>query len=485
MLRPRLRLVLLALVAFAFSSTLVAGFSSSRVQVRTGEQDAEGRPAFTLAIDPSEGFTMVIATYKRDVNLSPLLKHLTTTPPPSLRHIVLVWQNIGVPLPDFLSPTALDQYSTSGVVVSVRQSQKNSMNERFRPLVDWDKEIYTDAVMIMDDDIVLTKEALEWGYQEFARANEYGPGRIVGFTGRDFETGKQDGEWDYVVRPRRTYSMVLSNAAWLRKEWLQKYWEDSEEMRALRDYVDEVFNCDDILINYLVSNLTSNPPLLLQPKKILRTIGGDGLWSRGSVPVNDPSTHASPSTPLPPDPDVDADAGIPSASHFEQRKHCLAHYFSHFSRFAPAASSYKPAAAAARHFPLHKTSSSVSQDVEDHSRWLFTNEQWEEPDFSKLTFAQAPAGGATEGEDEEMTPEEQLEQAEFEKMLEGMTDDEIEELMKSLQDMVDEGEEEQAEGLPSDGEEGLEEQVEEPSVFEAEEQAVFGGTLVRHVEDEL
>lgn len=182
---------------------------------------------------------MVIATYKRDANLPPLLKHLTTNPPPSLRHIVLVWQNIGVPLPSFLNDTALEGLSTSGVAVTVRESKQNSMNERFRPLLRWEEEIYTDAVMIMDDDVVLVKEALEWGYQEFVGANSYGPGRIVGFTGRDFEEEKGGKEWGYIVKPRKSYSMVLSNAAWLRKEWLQKYWEDTEEMRGLRDYVDE------------------------------------------------------------------------------------------------------------------------------------------------------------------------------------------------------------------------------------------------------
>jgi hypothetical protein len=37
----------------------------------------------------------------------------------------------------------------------------------------------------MDDDVVLQRAALEWGYQEFVTANEKGAGRLVGFTGRD------------------------------------------------------------------------------------------------------------------------------------------------------------------------------------------------------------------------------------------------------------------------------------------------------------
>ncbi|GAA5825724.1 hypothetical protein JCM11251_000351 [Rhodosporidiobolus azoricus] len=475
MLTLRFRALLFALVALVVSTS---ASTSSRVQVKHGELDAEGRPTVTLGIDPTEGFTMFIATYQRDANLPPLLKHLTTNPPPSLRHIVLIWQNIGTPLPSFLNSTSLEKLSTSGVAVTVRQSKRNSMNERFRPLLDWEEEVYTDAVMIMDDDVVLRKDALEWGFQEFVEAIREGKGRLVGFTARDFDEGKKEGEWSYTLRPKKTYSMVLSNAAWLRKEWLQKYWEETEEMGSLRDYVDEVFNCDDILINYLVSNLTGNPPLLLQPKTPLRTIGGDGLWSRGSVAINeDEDDDATSPTSLP-------DDGVPSAGHFEQRKHCLAHYFSHFSRFAPPTSSPSsaPAQAARRHFPLIKTRTSHSQDVEDHSRWLFRNEKWEEPDYSKMVFSPAPggAGGAAaeevleEDEDDELNEEEEAERAEFEKMLEGMTDEEIDELMLSLQEMIDEG----ADGeTPSDGEEGLEEMPKGYSVFEeddADDQTVFG-----------
>ncbi|GAA5861115.1 hypothetical protein JCM8547_008040 [Rhodosporidiobolus lusitaniae] len=488
MLPVKLRTLLLALVTLAVSSSSTLSALASRVQVKSGEVDAEGRPTYTLGIDPAEGFTMMIATYKRDENLPPLLAHLTTSPPPSLRHIVLIWQNVDVPLPDFLNSIALDAYSTSGVAVTVRQSKKNSMNERFRPLVNWDEEVYTDVVMIMDDDVILTKDALEWGYQEFVEANKYGPGRLVGFTGRDFEAGKKEGQWEYTVKPRKAYSMILSNAAWLKKEWLQRYWDHSEEMTNLRDYVDEVFNCDDILINYLVSNLTGTPPLLLQPKTPLRTIGGDGLWSRGSIPVGD-DEDTSKLPPLPPP--TEGDDAVPSVSHFQRRKECLARLFSDFSKYAPPASSFKSATAARvrRHYPLIKTSTSISQDVEDHSRWLFRNERWEEPDFSKMVTSPSSAQEADEDE-EALTEEEQQEREEFEKMLEGMTEEEIDALMKSLQEMIDEEDEEDEyeEGsLPSDGEEGLGEAPEQLSVFEGseDEQVILGGARVGHSEDEL
>lgn len=186
---------------------------------------------------------MIIATHQRDALLLPLIEHLITTPPPSLRQIVFIWQNVGAPLPDFLNATALEHYSESGVEVKVRVSRKNSMNERFRPLADWHQHIKTRAVMIMDDDVALRRETLEWGYQQWKEFNDAGyggptKGKIVGFAGRDAEH-MGAGKWSYIVQPRSTYSMVLSNAAWFKRDWLEKYWEDSQEMKGLRDYVDK------------------------------------------------------------------------------------------------------------------------------------------------------------------------------------------------------------------------------------------------------
>ncbi|BGP31837.1 hypothetical protein JCM10296v2_003614 [Rhodotorula toruloides] len=461
-MRPPALPSLLALVLVALlSRRSSAATPASRVRVEAGEPDGEGRPTISLSIDPADGFTMVMASYKRDENLPPLIRHFTTNPPPSLRHLVIVWQNVGVDLPDFLNATALERYSTSGVVVTVRRSKKNSMNERFRPMLDWDEEIYTRAVMIVDDDVVLRKDALEWGYQEFEKAAQQGEGRLTGFMARDFDG--EAGEWLYTLRPKKTYSMVLSNAAWLKKEWLENYWEDSAEMRSLRDYVDEVMNCDDILINYLVSNITGNPPLLLQPKTPLRIIGGDGMFARGSIAVDEGGAKVD-ETPVADTGDV---AGIPSAGHFSQRKLCLEQYFQHFAQFA--------SSGASKHYPLVKTSTAVSQDVEDHSRWLTLNEPWEE-----VVWNTAPLGERIEQPEEKELEElnlddedEQAEKEAFEEMLQGMSDEEIDDLLKEMQEAMAK-------------EDGLGDIPElDPSVFENLEQEQGGETSRPHAHDEL
>ncbi|KAK4056816.1 hypothetical protein OIO90_002066 [Microbotryomycetes sp. JL221] len=369
-----------------------------------------------ISIDPEDGFTMIIATYNRDQLLPDLINHLTINPPQSLRQILFVWQNVDRPLPPLLQADSLETLSTRGVVVSVRQSKRNSMNERFRPELEWGEEIPTRTVMIVDDDVVLRKDSLEWGFQHFKLYNEQlGQQRIVGFAGRDYET-LPDGTLDYVVQPRFTYSMVLSNAAWLSRDWLYAYWADTPLMTRMRDYVDEVFNCDDLLVNFLVTNMTHQPPLLLQPRMPLRTIPTDGLWNRNQpLSENDKTPDAEEAHH---DEEEESDA-TDKPDHFLQRPKCLERFFNEFSQFAPNETKLWPEHS---RFPLMKTSTTISQDVIDHARWLYPGEPWE-PD--------------------EMTPPEtdeekaEREKREFADMVANLSDEEKQDFMESVYDDED------------------------------------------------
>jgi len=254
------------------------------------------------------------------------------------------------------------------------------------------------------------------------------------------------------------------------------------------------------LINYVVSNLTGQPPLLLQPKTQLRTIGGDGLFNRGSVAVDaDGNDLVAPSpdddADLPaPDAAIDAAAGLPAAGHFDQRRQCLARYFAHFAQFAPAEPEGQ------RFYPLVRTATSASQDVEDHSRWLYAGEAWETPDAAAYVPAPAPAQDSVDGGDEqeqdeqselddwpELSAEDRAEHEEFGKMLDDMSEDEIDELMAELNAALAEA---GLEGI--DNEVALEEEeegeflgevVEEPTLFEEDEEAEHDSPRGAH--DEL
>ncbi|SCZ93154.1 BZ3500_MvSof-1268-A1-R1_Chr6-2g08494 [Microbotryum saponariae] len=399
-----------------------------------------------------EGFTMIIATYQRDEILHSLLVYLTRNPPHSLRHLVIVWQNVGVPLPEFLQPSGIKSLVApilrDRINVVVRASKVNSMNERFRPLLDWDQEIPTEDVMIFDDDLVLPWTTIEWGYQRFLENQE----RIVGFTGRDYiaphdklltgvdeeaENDPSEGSpIDYNAQPTRTYSMVLSNAAFMKKKWLEHYWQGTQEYRMLRNYVDEgewgirhillrtggvtfirfrtppspVFNCDDILINFVVSNLTRRAPLLLKSQVPLRSIPSKGLWNRAFDDDDEEepaSTHGA--------------SERPKIDHFTQRALCLSHYFSVFSKYDTPASDFSRSTIPS-YYPLLRCDYSISKKIEDEARTIKPMEQWDEPAW------------ALDKRDWKQTAFEREENRRLAEALESMSEQEVQDWLHSLED---------------------------------------------------
>lgn len=161
-----------------------------------------------------------------------------------------------------------------------------------------------------------------------------------------------------------------------------------------------MFNCDDLLINYVVSNLTHLPPLLLQPSTPMRSFPTlNGLWNRPGASGSDPSSASAPSS-----------TPAPSASkldHFTQRQVCLAHYFDHFARYAPAGSGPS--------YPLVRTATAATQDVVDHARWLHKDEPWESQRWVPVR-----------------SPEE-VERDRMEEMLDGMSEDELDRLLEEME----------------------------------------------------
>lgn len=169
---------------------------------------------------------------------------------------------------------------------------------------------------------------------------------------------------------------------------------------------------------------------------------------------------------------------MPKPGHFNQRQQCLERYFAHFAQFAPPSTT--PGAAPSNHFPLVKTSTSVSQDVEDHSRWLSRGEPWEEVKAQwAAAVSTAPAAvpepePEPEQEDEwedlfeSMSDEERAEQAEFEAMLDGLTDEEIEDLLFEMDMEGSEGSLNGEEGLPKErsSEAGLFEEASQQEVLQ-------------------
>lgn len=53
--------------------------------------------------------------------------------------------------------------------------------------------------------------------------------------------------------------MVLTGAAFYHKYWNYVY--TTQMPTAIKDWVDEHMNCEDIAMNFLVANITNKPPI--------------------------------------------------------------------------------------------------------------------------------------------------------------------------------------------------------------------------------
>ncbi|XP_057789424.1 glucosamine inositolphosphorylceramide transferase 1-like [Salvia miltiorrhiza] len=184
-------------------------------------------------------FTLLTMTYDARLwNLKMYVKHYSRCA--SVREIVVVW-NKGTPP----RPSDFD----SAVPVRVRVEKRNSLNNRFKA----DPLIETRAVLELDDDIMMTCDDIERGFRVW-RAN---PDRIVGFYPRLVGAGRLRYRGEKHARKHGRYNMILTGAAFLDgRAAFERYW--SEEAEAGRAVVDRLFNCEDVLMNYLYANASSS-----------------------------------------------------------------------------------------------------------------------------------------------------------------------------------------------------------------------------------
>ncbi|KAG8645308.1 hypothetical protein MANES_10G053900v8 [Manihot esculenta] len=184
-------------------------------------------------------FTLLTMTYDARLwNLKMYVKHYSRCS--SVKEIVVVW-NKGIP------PKLSDL--DSAVPVRIRVEKKNSLNNRFRK----DELIETRAVLELDDDIMMTCDDIERGFNVWRQH----PERIVGFYPRLISGSPLKYRGEKYARKHKGYNMILTGAAFLdSKLAFEMYW--GEGAKAGRELVDKYFNCEDVLLNYLYANASTS-----------------------------------------------------------------------------------------------------------------------------------------------------------------------------------------------------------------------------------
>ncbi|EPB68027.1 EXTL2, alpha-1,4-N-acetylhexosaminyltransferase [Ancylostoma ceylanicum] len=191
---------------------------------------------------------VVLLTYNRDAVLATSLERLHRLP--YLNKVIVVWNNI--------AREPMGAWPRLHVPVEFIKVTTNSLNNRFVP---WDR-ITTEAVLSLDDDIDLKQHEIVFAFRVW-RENRH---RIVGFPARHH--ARYDDQMYYNSNHTCQLSIILTGAAFLHKSYLHAYTHQMPE--AIRRHVDDVMNCEDIAMNFLVSHITREPPIKTTSKWTLR-----------------------------------------------------------------------------------------------------------------------------------------------------------------------------------------------------------------------
>ncbi|XP_061598091.1 exostosin-1b [Cololabis saira] len=206
----------------------------------------------TLGIKPYPKFTAVIHAVSPLVSQSqPILKLLVAVAKSQYCAQIIVLWNCDKPLP------AKHRWPATSVPVIVIEGENKVMSSRFLPY----ETIVTDAVLSLDEDTVLSTTEVDFAFTVWQSF----PERIVGYPARSHFWDSNKERWGYTSKWTNDYSMVLTGAAIFHKYYHYLY--TNYLPSSLKGMVDQLANCEDILMNFLVSAVTKLPPIKVTQKK--------------------------------------------------------------------------------------------------------------------------------------------------------------------------------------------------------------------------
>ncbi|XP_070998612.1 exostosin-1a-like isoform X1 [Oncorhynchus clarkii lewisi] len=205
-----------------------------------------------LGIKPRPKFTAIIHAVTPLVSQSqPILKLLVAVAKSQHCVQVIVLWNCDKPLP------ANHRWPATAVPVLVIDGESKVMSSRFLPY----DTIPTDAVLSLDEDTVLSTTEVDFAFTVWQSF----PERIVGYPARSHFWDSNKDRWGYTSKWTNDYSLVLTGAAIYHRYYHYLY--TSYLPASLRGLVDQLSNCEDILMNFLVSAVTKLPPIKVTQKK--------------------------------------------------------------------------------------------------------------------------------------------------------------------------------------------------------------------------
>ncbi|KAJ8333586.1 hypothetical protein SKAU_G00415940 [Synaphobranchus kaupii] len=153
------------------------------------------------------------------------------------------------------------------------------MSSRFQAY----ETIVTDAVLSLDEDTVLSTTEVDFAFTVWQSF----PERIVGYPARSHFWDANKERWGYTSKWTNDYSMVLTGAAIYHRYYHYLY--TNVLPASLKSMVDQLANCEDILMNFLVSAVTKLPPIkVTQKKQYKETMMGQRKMTTTTVMIQPP-----------------------------------------------------------------------------------------------------------------------------------------------------------------------------------------------------
>ncbi|KAL2490108.1 Glycosyltransferase family protein 64 C3 [Forsythia ovata] len=204
----------------------------------------------------SDQMTVIINGYSE--HRIPLIQSIAAaySASPSIATVILLWCNNSTP-PQTLSSFAQNLSAT------ILRPPSSSLNHRFYP---WEI-IKTRAVLISDDDIEPNQKSISFAFTAW-KSN---PDRITGFFARSHAYDVQSKSWIYTMEKEK-YSIILTKFMILDRTHLETYTCDQRYSQT-RHIVEEMNNCEDILMNFVVAENVNKGPLLVEAKGGVRDYG--------------------------------------------------------------------------------------------------------------------------------------------------------------------------------------------------------------------
>jgi hypothetical protein len=198
----------------------------------------------------NDSSSVVIQTFQRPAILNNTLHSIIEGESSKLNAIIVVWNDVETTAPkDWASP--------GGIPVKYRQSEVNSLNQKFRV----DPDIRTKAVLLADDDTYYTTPDMEYVFKIW---RDMGQNRLVGAWPRAARM-TDAGTYRYgIPTDQMDYNMILTGLAFTHIAFMDYYSSEVMALRKTRRYVDRHFNCEDIAMNFLTQSLTGCPPLYVK-----------------------------------------------------------------------------------------------------------------------------------------------------------------------------------------------------------------------------